>query len=112
MDQEKVQVGLRIKEARDRADMSQNELARLLDITGGAVGQWELGITIPRAQTINRLSEIFGVSPDWLLGKEGRKTDAVRTDPEEHVLQLFGKLSDVEQEIVIRQLEGLTRSKR
>jgi hypothetical protein len=28
------------------------------------------------------------------------------------MLQLFRKLSDVEQEMVIRQLEGLTRSKR
>jgi transcriptional regulator with XRE-family HTH domain len=112
MDPEKVAVGQRIREARLKADLSQFELAKLLDITGGAVGQWELGITIPKAQTIGKLTKLLGVSYEWLMNKEGRKIDAVRTDPEEHMLQLFRKLSDVEQEMVIRQLEGLTRSKR
>lgn len=112
LDPEKLAVGHRIRDAREKLDMSQHELAKLLDITAGAVGQWELGITIPRAQTIIKLTGILGVSYEYLMGKGGRKTAAARTDHEEHVLQLFRKLQDGEQEMIIRQLEGLTRTKR
>ena len=112
MDPEKVEVGRRIRQAREAKDLSQNDLARHLNLTGGAIGQWELGITIPRAQTIIRLTRLLGVSYEWLMAKGSSKTEIGQDGSEKKVLQLFRKLSGVEQEMVIRQLEGLTRSKR
>lgn len=55
---------------RKRMNWSQEELAEKLDISRQSVSKWELGATIPDLDKILKLSEIFGVSTDYLL-KDG-----------------------------------------
>lgn len=43
--------------------MTQSQLAGLLDVTTGAVGNWEAGIRVPRLPMIRRIAEVFGVEP-------------------------------------------------
>jgi transcriptional regulator with XRE-family HTH domain len=109
----KVQIGHRIREARDARDMSQHDLALVLGVTAGAVGQWELGITIPKTVTMSRLPSILGVSREWLEGEDGKSSMGMQahSKDEEMVLGLFRKLTSDEQGMVIRQLSGLVRSK-
>lgn len=53
--------------------ISQEELASLMDVTRQAVSKWETDQTSPDSQKIIRLSEIFGVTTDYLL--KGKETD-------------------------------------
>lgn len=60
----------RIKAYRREQGYSQEQVARKLHITQGAVSQWELGITSPNAQQIAALADLLGTTADELLGRE------------------------------------------
>lgn len=52
---------------RKKAGMSQEELADRLGVSRQAVSRWELGATLPDAPNLLKLSDLFGVSIDYLL---------------------------------------------
>ncbi len=58
-----------IKELRLKRGITQSELAKLCSVHQTAVSQWENGRTLPDKQTLLKLSDIFGVSVDLLIGK-------------------------------------------
>lgn len=53
---------------RTRQQMTQQELAEKMFVTRQAVSRWETGETIPGADMLLRLSRLFGVSVNTLLG--------------------------------------------
>ena len=59
-----------IKLFRENKKMSQHELGALVGVTQGAVHQWEIGLTKPRADMLIRLAEVLEVSIDDLLATE------------------------------------------
>ncbi len=57
----------RIKELREKAGISQSELARRLAVTRSSVNAWEMGISTPTTQYIVEMARIFKVTTDYLL---------------------------------------------
>ena len=57
-----------ILELRNRAGLSQDELAEKVYVTRQAVSRWENGETIPNIETLKLLSKLFDVSINTLLG--------------------------------------------
>ncbi len=57
----------KIMELRKKNGWSQEELAEKLDVSRQSVSKWESAQAIPDMNRIIRLSEIFGVSTDYLL---------------------------------------------
>lgn len=62
---------------RKRMNWSQEELAEKLDISRQSVSKWEVGATIPDLDKILKMSELFGVSTDYLLKDEIEEAGAV-----------------------------------
>jgi transcriptional regulator with XRE-family HTH domain len=60
-------LGTRIRKARERADISQAELARRIGISKTAMNAIEGGVTDPRASRIVAIARELGVSTDALL---------------------------------------------
>ena len=58
----------RIRQLRERANLSQSELARRLSVTRSSVNAWESGLSAPTAYFISELAKLFHVSSDYLLG--------------------------------------------
>jgi transcriptional regulator with XRE-family HTH domain len=58
-----------LRTARERAGLTQHELARLIGVAGGErISRWELGSSRPRGyKVLHRLAEVLGVEPDALL---------------------------------------------
>ena len=52
--------------SRDRAGLSQMELADRLGVSRQAVSRWESGDTTPTMDKLKTLAKIYGVSLDWL----------------------------------------------
>ncbi len=65
-----MQIGDRIKQLRERENISQSSLAGELDTTRAAVNAWEMGISHPSMQSLIELSRYFRVPVDYLLGLE------------------------------------------
>lgn len=60
----------RLKELRMENDLSQNELAKRLNISVACVNRWENGLRVPNIDSIISLCEYFGCSADYLIGLE------------------------------------------
>ena len=63
-------MGQIIRRLRKERDLTQEELAEQLNISSQAVSKWESAQSIPDINKILKLSEIFGVSTDFLLKDE------------------------------------------
>ena len=60
--------GQRLAAARKRAGISQRELAKILGVSYGAVGNWESGLSTPDPDTIAKIARALRVSADELVG--------------------------------------------
>ena len=59
---------------RKRKGWSQEELAEQLGVTRQSVSKWEGAQSVPDIQKIIQMSEIFGVTTDYLLGLEDKRS--------------------------------------
>lgn len=85
----------RIKMLRENNGMSQTQLAKRIGITRSSVNAWELGISVPSAQYIVELSDIFSVSTDYLLcipNTQSINVDGLTEDDMALVYQVVGHL--------------------
>ena len=65
-----------LREARERAGLTQHELARRVGVAGGErIARWERGASEPRPDLLLRLAEILDLVPRDLLRIEGDHPD-------------------------------------
>lgn len=62
-----------IKILRKGCGMSQDELARMLQVDRSTVAKWETRDVFPRGEQVKRLSDIFKCSIDELYGRGGKE---------------------------------------
>ena len=62
--------GEKLQKLRTRAGLSQDQLAKLLDVSRQAVSKWERNEAMPEVEKLVRISRQFGVSTDYLLLEE------------------------------------------
>lgn len=62
--------GEKIHTLRKNAGLSQEELAEKLEVSRQAISKWERGAGYPETEKIIRMSRLFGVSLDYLLGED------------------------------------------
>ena len=60
----------RFREARLQAGLTTVQLAQKMGLTQAAVSQWESGKKVPGIETISRLADLYGVTVDYLLGRD------------------------------------------
>ncbi|MBR5427416.1 MAG: helix-turn-helix transcriptional regulator [Clostridia bacterium] len=70
----------KITELRKKNGWSQEELAEKLDVSRQAVSKWESAQSVPDLNRVLQLSELFGVSTDYLL-KDELGTPAAEENP-------------------------------
>lgn len=63
----------RMKAEYERLGLCQKTFADALQTTKQAVNNWELGRANPTAQMVVEMSELFGCSTDYLLGRTDEK---------------------------------------
>lgn len=59
-----------IRRFRKERSLTQEQLAEVLDVTGGAVYKWEAQLSVPELDLIVKMADFFDVSVDVLLGYE------------------------------------------
>lgn len=77
--------GDKLIQLRKKAGWSQEELAEQMNVTRQSVSKWEGAQSVPELEKIIRLSELFGVSTDYLLKDE---IETVESLPSEDVSTL------------------------
>ena len=65
----------RLKEARLNAGLSQKEVSIILKVAPPTISQWESEKKTPMQQNLIKLADLYGVTTDYLLGKEDKKKE-------------------------------------
>lgn len=60
----------RLRAARERENLTQVELSKLLGLSEGLAGQWERGYKEPSLAKLKQLASVLRVSLPWLLGMD------------------------------------------
>lgn len=63
-------LGAKIKELRKEKGITQEQLAKALNVTRSAVALWEVDNTDPDIKNIIAIAKFFGVTTDCLFGLE------------------------------------------
>lgn len=63
-------LGYRLRELRKENRMSQEALGKLLGVTKVSISGYENGTRVPSLQVLNGILDVFGVSADFLMGRE------------------------------------------
>lgn len=63
-------MGSKLAQARRKNNLTQEQLAEQLGVTRQAVSRWESDAAYPETDKIVRMSQLLGVSCDWLLRDE------------------------------------------
>ena len=74
-------IGDRIAQYRKNRGLTQEALAKLLDVTNQAVSKWESDQCCPDIQLLPKLADVFEISVDALLGREFRQARTVQGLP-------------------------------
>ncbi len=89
-----IETGLRIREARVVAGLSQKDLAAALDVTVQSVSQWENGRSQPETDRLIEMAGILGVSWNWIKLGTGPKEPAT-IFPLEHRSAILKRVAPV-----------------
>ncbi|MBT9776414.1 helix-turn-helix domain-containing protein [Clostridium sp. MCC353] len=58
----------RIKDLREKNELTQTALAKKLNVTRSSVNAWEMGTSVPSTALIVDIAKLFHISTDYLLG--------------------------------------------
>lgn len=111
--------GIRIKDLRKERNITQSDLAKILNVTQDSISLWEKNKRVPDTQYIIQLADYFEVSTDYLLGRSDdfgnvtvttASSSAVLTPDEQELLELYKKLPKTRQKTVLDTIRYMSES--
>lgn len=81
-------LGARLRQLREGLGLVLQDVADLFETSRNVPSQWEGGAREPSYESLIKLADFYGVTTDWLLGREGAERDSPR------VKQIKSRLGD------------------
>lgn len=100
----------RLRQLRDRIGVNQDVVAEACDISRVALTRYENGQRVPRAQIAARLADYYGVTVDYLLGRDDTPTppqEKAPADMRAEAKQLLEGMSDEQYQAALQYLKFL-----
>jgi transcriptional regulator with XRE-family HTH domain len=88
------ELGQKLKMAREKAGLTQREIALALEIKQPTYSQYEAGTRLPSLEIFAQLIKLFGISADFVLFGGG-KNDEIRFDDE--TIKVFEEFQEFHQ---------------
>ena len=92
---DKATFGDRLVAAREKANLSQQDLAKRLGVKNSTIKSWENDNSEPRANRLSMLAGLLNVSITWLISAEGSGVEAPEKSDE-----VSGDLRDSLKELI------------
>ncbi len=89
-----------LKALRKQKGYSQEEAAARLNVVRQTVSKWEKGLSVPDADALVRLAELYEVSVGELLGAPPQTDESAGGQPDLH--EIAEQLSRINEQLVIR----------
>ena len=65
-----VEIGLKLKKARENCELTQTQVAKYLNVKREQISYYETGSREINLSTLNKLSNLYGYSAEYFLGKK------------------------------------------
>lgn len=98
--------GIRVKELREKAGLSMDQLATKLGVSKSRVNMWENSGTIPRGDVLIQLANYFKVSTDYLLGNDDASAISPTNAQLSSLQRNLGKLNEAD----LNRAEGMLKA--
>ena len=94
-------IGSRIKECREKLGITQEELAKLMGVSKGAIGNYESGIGYPKVENMTKLFSILQTDANYLFQDEVSNTTNERVSLQEQKhIKKYRTLDEYGKEVV------------
>ena len=90
-------VGMRIREIRERWGMSQEELAKRLNVSVSAVKTWENGLGYPSIENCVGLTQVFHISSEYFFAPKVHRVISLDHLTDFQVKMMYNVLDFIEQ---------------
>ena len=89
---------MRLKELRKYKRLTQSEMANFIGVNQNTYSYWENGKSKIDNETLTKLADFFGVTIDYLLGRDIQETkndlSADESKKVDEIYEIYDKLSD------------------
>lgn len=85
--------------ARTKKGYTQQEVADMLKVKRQTYGAYERGASLPDAETLSTLANIYDVTTDYLLGREEKSSVSSKPTEDDVKVALFGGDKEVTDEM-------------
>lgn len=89
-------LGDNIKTARKNKGMTQEELAERLNVVRQTVSKWEMNLSVPDADLLEKLADVLNVDVHVLLGVEKPKCEVPSEDYLKYISEQLAKINEHE----------------
>ena len=105
--------GSRLREQREALGLKQSELGKMLGVTGSAIGNYENGVSSPKADVLYKVFDSLQCDANYLFQDEmGEQSKSASSQEEEALLRLFHRLNEEGQEKLIDYADDLVCSEK
>jgi len=112
-------IGQRLKEARLARQITQEDLAKMVGVTKGAIGNYETGVSSPKESILVKLMDVLGIDANFLYQDFIRRDDenqarleALHQNPRLGLLfDRSSKMKPEDVDVMIRFADGLLRER-
>lgn len=105
-DERNVDIGKRLRLAREQAGLSQGQVAKMLSLHRPSVTETEAGRRKASPQELVEFARIYDVSIDWLVNADSDEVDT-RRDKLQLVARKLAKLKQEDLDLVLQVLASL-----
>ena len=98
--------GRKLAQLRNERGWTQPELAKRLGVTVKTVTYYERSATNPTAKTVEKIAQVFGVSPIDLIDHKTSERKPGPPSKLERLTEQLAQLPKAKQKIVVQMLEG------
>lgn len=103
---------MQLKQLRTSKKMLQKDVAALLGIDRTTYAKYESGASEPNYETLLKLAEIFGVSTDYILGRDEKKPAPIsESELDAELIERLCNLTPEEKAKVDAFVQGLLASR-
>ena len=95
-----LEIGMFIAKKRKERSLTQAQLAEKLSISNKTISKWETGKCMPDYGIIQPLCKELGISVSELMDGEEAEPDSIRSYDEAQVLDLLGRIQNLENQKV------------
>ena len=97
----------RIKEERQKLGLLQKEVAEFISMDRTTYAKYETGSIMPPVDVLVRLSDLFGVTVDYIIGRDRIDNTNDRRCDSEEILKLYESLNEEGKETAINTMRAL-----